>query len=90
MNPTVICFEFQDIRVRRNPLLLQKSLQKDNQAKWRNKISHKQIATFEGAVDNSLTNFGYPLITDAKPISLLVKAFLPLSNIIITLLRNAF
>jgi len=49
----------------------------------------QQIATFEGPVDNSLTNFDYSLITDAKPISLLVKAFLPLSNIIITLLRNA-
>jgi hypothetical protein len=70
--------------------LLQKSLQTDNQAKWRSKMSPRQIATFEGAVGHTLTTLGYPLMTDAKPIPLPIKAFWRLHNIIITFLRNNF
>lgn len=70
--------------------LLQKSVQKDNQAKWRSKMSPRQIATFEGAVGNTLTSVGYPLITDAKPISLPIKAFWHLHNKILTMFRNMF
>lgn len=70
--------------------LLQQSVQKDNQAKWRTKMSFRQIATFEGAVGDTLMALGYPLITDAKPISLPVKALWRLHNMIITFLRNAF
>lgn len=63
--------------------LLQNAVQKDNQAKWRSQMSLRQIATFEGAVGSTLTTFGYPLITDAKPIPLPVKAFWRLHNIIL-------
>lgn len=70
--------------------LLQKSVQKDNQAKWRSKMSPRQIAIFEGAVKDTLTELGYPLLTEAKPIPLPVKAFWHLHNLTLTKLRNIF
>jgi hypothetical protein len=55
--------------------LLQKPIQKENQAKWRTKMSPKQIETFERAVSTTLLDFNYPLISTGKPIPLLAKAF---------------
>ncbi|MBE0470372.1 MAG: sulfotransferase [Methyloprofundus sp.] len=62
--------------------LLQKSLQKTNQEKWRTKMTGKQIALFEGAVGDTLQKCGYPLTTSAKPISLPIKAWWRVHNYI--------
>ena len=70
--------------------LLQKSVQKDNQAKWRSKMSSRQIATFEGAVGDTLKALGYPLVTNAKLISLPVKALWRLHNMILTKFHTIF
>jgi hypothetical protein len=84
----ILNFEKSD-RAGKTPLL-QQSLQKNNQAKWRSKMSPRQIAIFEGAVGDSLTAFGYPLLTEAVPIALPVKAFWHLHNRINTLLSIWF
>lgn len=68
--------------------LLQKTVQKNNQGKWRSKMTRRQIATFEGAVGNTLATFGYPLITETKSISLFIKCLWRLHNAINTFLRN--
>ena len=68
--------------------LLQKPVQKNNQGKWRSKMTRRQIATFEGAVGNTLATFGYALVTDAKSIPILIKCIWRLHNIFNTLLRN--
>ena len=70
--------------------LLQQSIQKGNKAKWREKMTAKQISIFESAVSHTLTEFGYPLITEAKPTPLLKKIFWRTHNIFITFLRNTF
>jgi hypothetical protein len=70
--------------------LLQKSLQIDNQAKWKTNMTTRQIRIFEGAVNRTLTEFGYPLITDAKPLSLPIKAFWRTHNQLMTFLNNNF
>ncbi len=53
--------------------LLQKPIQKENQEKWRTKMTHSQIKTFEGAVSKTLTASNYPLITEGRPTPLLLK-----------------
>lgn len=53
--------------------LLQKPIQKENQAKWRNKMTYRQIETFERAVSKTLLDCGYPLISSGKPLPLLSK-----------------
>ncbi|WJW74448.1 sulfotransferase [Thiohalobacter sp. IOR34] len=43
--------------------LLQRPLQKANQAKWRQRMSRRQIAIFEAMAGESLERFGYPTLT---------------------------
>ena len=66
------------------------TLQIDNQAKWKTNMTTRQIRIFEGAVNRTLTEFGYPLITDAKPLSLPIKAFWRTHNQLMTFLNNNF
>ncbi|NOR70193.1 MAG: sulfotransferase [Methylomarinum sp.] len=70
--------------------LLQQPIQNSNSEKWRSKMTHRQIALFEGAVGNTLKQCGYPLITTAKPILLPIKAWWRLHNIILKKYRNFF
>lgn len=43
--------------------LLQKPLQKNNQAKWKNKLSKRQLATFEALASETLADCGYEVST---------------------------
>ena len=60
--------------------LLQKPIQKENQAKWRTKMSPKQIETFERAVSKTLLSCNYPLMSTGKPLPLIVKLFWRIHN----------
>jgi hypothetical protein len=60
--------------------LLRKPVQKGNKGKWRTQMTPGDIYTFERAVGATLRHCGYPITTDAKPLSLPVKAFWYLHN----------
>ncbi|MBQ0720401.1 MAG: sulfotransferase [Gammaproteobacteria bacterium] len=64
--------------------LLQKPIQKSNQAKWRNQMTPKQIRMFDRTVADSLRNCNYPVTTDAEALSLPIKAFWHLHNRLLT------
>ena len=51
-------------------------------------MTDKQITLFEGAVSNTLTQFGYPLVTMAKPISLPIKAWWRFHNYILSRINS--
>ena len=60
--------------------LLQQPIQKQNQTKWRKKMSASQIRTFERAVSATLRRCHYPVTTDAQALSLPTRAFWHLHN----------
>jgi hypothetical protein len=62
--------------------LLQAPIQNNNQNKWAQKMSSRQIKLFEGAVGKSLKQCGYTLQTDAQPIALAEKAWWRLHNLV--------
>lgn len=70
--------------------LLQKPIQNSNKAKWRKKMTPRQIALFEGAVGPTLKACNYPLLTEAKPVALPVKAMWRLHNYIYNQYRKYF
>jgi len=49
--------------------LLTKPLQKNNQEKWKNKMTHKQLSIFESLAGNTLKDCGYELTYSAPAIS---------------------
>lgn len=55
--------------------LLQKPVQADNAGKWRKQMSHADIRAFESVAADILTQLGYPVETDAKPLSRPMRAF---------------
>ena len=63
--------------------LLQKPIQNTNKEKWREKMTYRQIALFEGAVGRTLKQCGYPLMTTANPIPLPIKAWWRFHNFIL-------
>jgi hypothetical protein len=70
--------------------LLQKPIQKDNQEKWRRKMTPRQIRTFDRAVASTLKECGYPVTADTRPLSLPVRAFWHLHNRVLTRLSKWF
>lgn len=54
--------------------LLQKSIQKENQDKWKSEMTSWQIRVFESAAGATLEKFGYPLMTKGHRLPLLVRA----------------
>jgi hypothetical protein len=62
--------------------LLQAPIQNNNQNKWAQKMSSRQIRLFEGAVGKSLEQCGYPLQTPAQPVALAEKAWWRLQNMV--------
>lgn len=63
--------------------LLQKSIQNSNLEKWRQQMTSRQITLFEGAVGKTLKACNYPLVTQADPIALPIKAFWRAHNYIL-------
>lgn len=62
--------------------LLQKAVQKDNAEKWRAAMTPTQIRTFEGGAGGALRQFGYKLTTTGARLSLPVRAFYRLHNLL--------
>jgi hypothetical protein len=60
--------------------LVHKPLKADNAGKWRSQMTAAQIRAFESVAGNTLREFGYELMTPAKPPSLIVKAAYRLHN----------
>jgi sulfotransferase family protein len=54
--------------------LLKKPIQQDNAEKWRRLMTPWQIRIFESAAGDILVRNGYPVITRAKPLPLLLRA----------------
>lgn len=54
--------------------LLQQSIQKDNQDKWKSGMTSWQIRIFESAAASTLRKFGYTLTTPAKRLPLPLRA----------------
>jgi len=54
--------------------LVQKPVQPNNAEKWRNHMSKWQIRVFESAAGDTLSRFGYPLLTGARPLPLALRA----------------
>ena len=54
--------------------LVQKPVQSTNTEKWREHLSKWQIRVFESAAGDTLSRFGYPLLTGAKPLPLVLRA----------------
>jgi hypothetical protein len=54
--------------------LLQKPVQASNAEKWRERMSNRQIRVFESAAGDTLSRFGYPLLTGARPLPLALRA----------------
>ncbi len=70
--------------------LLQKPIQQDNAQKWRRLMTHRQIRTFESEAGHTLVRNGYPVITRAKPLPLLLNVTYRLHNKIMTRYNHTF
>jgi hypothetical protein len=68
--------------------LVHRPLKADNIEKWRTKMTASQIKAFESVAGKTLREFGYELITPAKPPALAVKAAYRLHNKILTRLST--
>ena len=53
--------------------LVQRSVQKSNQEKWRTEMTKRQIGIFESAAGATLKAFGYQVITDCRRLPLPVR-----------------
>jgi hypothetical protein len=60
--------------------LVQASVQKSNQEKWRTEMTKRQIEIFESAAGATLKAFGYQVITDCRRLPLPVRAAYRLHN----------
>ena len=54
--------------------LVQQPVQSTNSEKWRKNLSKWQIRVFESAAGDTLSRFGYPLLTGARPLPLVLRA----------------
>jgi len=70
--------------------LLQKPIQQDNAQKWRRLMTHRQIRIFESEGSRTLVRNGYPVITRAKPLPLLLHVAYRMHNRIVTLYNHRF
>jgi hypothetical protein len=70
--------------------LLQKPIQQDNAQKWRRLMTPWQIRIFEGAAGDILVRNEYPVVTRAKPLSILLRAAYRMHNRIVTRYNHTF
>ena len=54
--------------------LVQKPVQSSNVEKWRKHLSKWHIRVFESAAGDTLSRFGYPLLTGARPLPFVLRA----------------
>jgi hypothetical protein len=68
-----------DFQKSRDPLtktpLLKTGLKRDNQQKWREQMTPRQIRSFESVAGSTLTACGYPLVTSAEKPGFLARLF---------------
>ncbi|HUW28689.1 MAG TPA: sulfotransferase [Sulfuriferula sp.] len=62
--------------------LLHKPVQKDNIDKWRRLMTKSQIKIFEAGAGDTLTSFGYELVTSGKPLPKPIRALFRLHNLV--------
>jgi hypothetical protein len=53
---------------------LQKPVQKGNAEKWRTAMTAQQVRIFEAGAAGELRRFGYPLVTEGRPLPLWQRA----------------
>ena len=70
--------------------LLQKTIQRDNAEKWRRLMTPWQIRVFESAAGDILVRNEYPVVTRAKPLSILLRAAYRMHNRIVTRYNHTF
>lgn len=70
--------------------LLQKPIQQDNAEKWRSKMTRRQVSIFESAVGDTLKCNGYPLLTSASPLHILLRVAYRIHNRIMTKYNRKF
>jgi len=70
--------------------LLQKSIQKDNQDKWKSEMTSWQIRVFESAAGATLEKFGYTLTTTGHCLPLLLRALYRWHNALATYWYRTF
>ena len=70
--------------------LLQKPIQQNNVDKWRRLMTPWQIRIFEGAAGDILVRNEYPIVTRAKPLSILLRAAYRMHNRIVTRYNHTF
>lgn len=70
--------------------LVHEPLKASNDGKWRTKMSAFQINAFESVAGNTLRQFGFDVITSARPPSLIVKAAYRLHNKLLTAFWKRF
>ena len=81
-------FEMESVDDPGKTPLVHEPLKANNAGKWRSKMSAAQIKAFESVAGGTLRQFGYELMTEAKPPSWITKAAYRLHNTILTAFRK--